>query len=72
VNKLSHKKEYIKVETFDELCACGHLKSEHHDSIGVLSGDWNSGHGACKIEGCDCKKFKWISFVAKPVEEDEE
>jgi len=38
----------------DEMCYCGHLKSEHNDI-------YAKGHGSCTK--CNCKKFTWKEFV---------
>lgn len=38
----------------DEVCTCGHLKSEH---TGL------NGHGACTVEKCGCIQFTWASWV---------
>lgn len=40
----------------DELCSCGHLKSAHGDTV-------STGHGKCRVEGCDCEKFTFIDWV---------
>lgn len=58
----------------DELCRCGHARSQHNHAAGGLA--W--GHGDCR-EGlpigargerpsspgamCPCSKFTWLSFV---------
>jgi hypothetical protein len=44
----------------DELCHCGHLRSEHTDTISF-------GHGMC--ERCPCLKFTWFAMVTKPGKE---
>lgn len=41
----------------DERCRCGHLRSEHHDSIGGAA----LGHGRCRR--CRCQKFSWAAHV---------
>jgi len=47
----------------DELCACGHKKSEHR--VNPRSGA--EGHGECShtAEGCPCDKFTWVAFLDK-------
>lgn len=39
------------------LCVCGHTgnggNSQHH------TGGFQSGHGACMVDGCKCKQFTW-------------
>lgn len=57
----------------DEKCSCGHLRSDHCDTLAY-------GHGACgfgaigkfhklvvdmegKAPTCGCRKFTWVSFV---------
>lgn len=41
-------------------CTCGHVgdgpESNHRDGF-------QAGHGACIIEGCDCRKFTWDHFL---------
>ena len=45
----------------DEMCACGHKKSEHDNSMpGVKV---TEGHGACGVSDCDCGKFTWVEFI---------
>jgi hypothetical protein len=39
----------------DELCQCGHRRSEHHDRFAT-------GHGPCK-RYCACKQFTWINWI---------
>lgn len=48
--------------TLDEMCMCGHLKSEHGDHLIAI------GHGECKVKGCPCEKFTWVKFVVKEQE----
>lgn len=38
----------------DELCECGHKRSEHRNMLAV-------GHGECKK--CKCRKFTWVAFL---------
>lgn len=45
-----------KPERVDEVCRCGHLKSEH----GGLDG-----HGVCNI--CECGFFTWHGMVYKEI-----
>lgn len=52
---MTEKKERWS-EVVNEVCSCGHLKSEH--------GGWN-GHGACSI--CECGFFTWGGMVYKEV-----
>ena len=40
----------------DEKCKCGHLRSEHNDTLAI-------GHGDCKV--CECFKFTWTGFIYK-------
>lgn len=43
----------------DEMCACGHPKSLHNDTI-------SEGHGNCKI--CKirkCPKFTFVDFIVE-------
>ncbi len=45
----------------DEMCHCGHKKSEHNDTI-------SKGHGECKhfyFGACLCRKFVWKTFIDK-------
>jgi hypothetical protein len=39
----------------DELCQCGHRRSEHHDRFAT-------GHGPCK-RYCACRQFTWINWI---------
>jgi len=65
-------KELVDMGVLDELCACGHLKSQHDDNpeLKKLIEDnienmppGVRGHGPCKV--CDCKKFTWAMFLKK-------
>ena len=38
----------------DEECHCGHLRSQHQDTL-------QAGHGACTK--CSCPNFTWKRFV---------
>jgi hypothetical protein len=45
----------------DEKCSCGHLRSEHHDTLAY-------GHGPCAMEDgvghdCPCLQFTWWEHV---------
>ena len=40
----------------DEMCWCGHLKSQHNPTI-------VPGHGSCAVRPCDCTKFTWKTNV---------
>lgn len=51
-------KKQKEAGNLDEVCKCGHLQSQHHDTM-------VPGHGACKVLGCDCYKFTWVDFVKK-------
>jgi hypothetical protein len=42
--------------TLDEVCTCGHYKSEH---TGV------NGHGSCCRDGCACAWYTWVAFVVR-------
>ena len=43
-------------DVIDELCRCGHRRSEHMDTVA-------KGHGGCLKPECGCVKFTWKSFV---------
>lgn len=45
----------------DEICECGHKKSEHDYSQKKHSAILKVGHGPC--ERCNCKRFRWIAFI---------
>ena len=47
----------------DEKCLCGHLCSEHADTISY-------GHGFCGE--CGCIRFAWVDFVVQNTNEEEE
>lgn len=55
VQKLTEEqKTMIREDRADELCSCGHRKSEHNDTLA-------RGHGSCKV--CGCRKFTWVKFI---------
>jgi len=39
-----------------DMCKCGHLRSEHGDTI-------ERGHGGCLATRCQCTKFVWVGVV---------
>jgi len=43
-------------KVIDEMCRCGHKRSEHNDTLA-------RGHGNCKK--CKCVKYTWTSFILK-------
>lgn len=46
----------------DELCECGHLRSEHNDvGIGENMPIGFVGHGSCLR--CACQRYRWESFM---------
>lgn len=69
------KKEFWAIVNSPEMteggrsvCVCGHLgdgnNSEHEGCSVQLGKDQfrPGGHGACKVEGCDCEKFQWARW----------
>ena len=46
-----------KSEVVDELCSCGHLRSQHNDSSFMF------GHGSCGEEYCHCKQYTFVKFM---------
>lgn len=40
----------------DEICHCGHMKSDHE---GI------DGHGKCGDPACGCNKYTWRAFITK-------
>jgi hypothetical protein len=53
---------------FDEVCQCGHLKSEHGSMLVKLQQSGGSSlrlpdDGNCCKGQCNCAKFVWIRFV---------
>jgi len=40
----------------DEMCACGHKRSDHCDR-------YETGHGACQFVRCSCEQFSWQAFI---------
>lgn len=58
--------EQIGDYVVDELCKCGHLKSEHGSKTINMKGYMfrESGKGNCCGGGCVCKKFIFARFVA--------
>jgi hypothetical protein len=56
----------------DELCNCGHNRSEHYDQGGVvMDGEIIGfyGHGGCSIDGCQCNHYRWERFIYQEGEE---
>ncbi len=52
----------------DEMCACGHLKSEHGSRTVKLkaSGDRSlriPNDGSCCNGDCRCPRYRWVRFV---------
>ena len=51
----------IRMLIVDELCSCGHRRSQHKDTLA-------KGHGACDVRlvaKCMCPKFTWVAFLDK-------
>lgn len=46
----------------NERCRCGHLRTEHFDSLVAF------GHGECTKDDCNCGKFSWKEFINVPSE----
>jgi len=44
----------------DEMCYCGHLKSEHEYHVGANT-PANKGMGKCTK--CACFKFTWCAYI---------
>jgi len=49
--------------SIDEKCTCGHLRSEHYDTLAY-------GHGSCAMAiaadattMCDCPQFTWTEHI---------
>lgn len=51
----------------DELCVCGHKRSQHmaktHELLGYVIPKDFEGHGECRE--CLCEQFKWKAFIYK-------
>lgn len=52
----------------DEMCQCGHLKSDHGSLTVKLRQSQGRSYrlpddGSCCAPGCGCKKFRWARFV---------
>jgi hypothetical protein len=49
----------------DELCTCGHPRSEHDDVYAAWEGTAAAvpGRGCCCADGCGCRKFKWADWI---------
>ncbi len=46
-----------KIQEYGSVCDCGHIgdkENSDHDTR------FQAGHGACKIDGCDCQQFTWV------------
>jgi len=54
--RLGKKGEFDPHKIADQMCRCGHKKSEH---IGL------DGHGPCSVRSCACGKFIWSYFLDK-------
>ena len=39
------------------VCTCGHLGDGSDSDHGPFDG-----HGACRVEGCDCQQFTWAGW----------
>jgi len=54
------KKQVQKIP-LDEMCLCGHLRSNHNDlDFGFGKHSSLVGKGACPR--CDCSRFTWATF----------
>ena len=49
------KGQTVEQTIVDAKCVCGHLQSEHNDTIAY-------GHGDCS-RLCHCRKFTWAGYV---------
>jgi hypothetical protein len=51
----------------DEMCKCGHLKSEHGSRTMSLEDQIlrESNEGSCCSGSCSCSSFSWARFVTK-------
>ena len=43
----------------NEVCTCGHKRTEHSDTF-------QFGHGNCQERTCACSKFTWKAFEHVP------
>lgn len=54
----------------DEVCVCGHLRSQHTSTFGWGHGECcvlvPDDHGRTKKLDCNCKKFAWAAHVLQP------
>jgi len=53
------------MKVIDEICDCGHKKSEHNDAVEGFA----KGHGDCTY--CSCRKFTWKKFIYETEEKHE-
>ena len=44
----------------DEICSCGHRRSEHADTLSL-------GHGQCLYPSCACQRFTWVCWVTDSI-----
>ena len=42
------------------VCVCGHVGDGEHTAH---FDTFQFGHGACKVEGCDCQQFTWARWT---------
>ena len=54
--EIEQARQRLWAKVKDEVCTCGHLKSQH---AGL------NGHGICTEEGCECAQFTWEKWVLK-------
>jgi hypothetical protein len=47
----------------DQLCKCGHLKSEHGSLLHKNGLPYIREEGAGSCCECECKQFRWKAFV---------
>jgi len=55
--EITKANERLREKIIDEMCTCGHLKSQHAGHALI------EGHGSCNE--CDCRKFTWEKWVLK-------
>jgi hypothetical protein len=44
-------------------CKCGHSGGQDCTAHGPR---YQAGHGECKLTGCHCKQFTWVSWMNEP------
>jgi hypothetical protein len=44
------------------ICECGHTGDGANSEHATI---FQYGHGACNVDGCNCKQFTWVKWTAE-------